>query len=264
MFMRNCDPNYWQTLVKRANLFFFLFISPLLWGDVHLSSSESYSQEQAHDYCRDLGTNWRQMSITEIYALPKNFPFREGFSYWSSTKTGSDKTEVGTGSEGDGGIIATVGFSFFPKERNITLSPGWKKIAAACTNESEVKRVRDYRLIPQGTLDPYSGIVWHSLDATDKRAKYTYENAQEMCENLTLYGRSWRLPTTDELFGIVDYDFTRPTLDMKFFGPVMHRYYWSGDSLNDKEAFVVGFKLGSVATSPKKEEAHARCVSDIE
>lgn len=152
--------------------------------------------------------------------------------------------------------------SAFPKERNITLSPGWKKIAAACTNEPESKRIRNYTLTPEGTLDSYSGILWDDLNATDKRAKYTYDDAKEMCDNLTRYGRSWRLPSTDELYGIIDYDFTRPSVDMKFFGVMMQRYYWTADSLNEKEAYVVGFKLGSIATAPKKESAYARCVSE--
>ncbi|MFA5214787.1 DUF1566 domain-containing protein [Sulfuricurvum sp.] len=260
--MRSFVQSFWLITVRLCNFFFLSLVSSLAWGDVHLSSSESYSQEQAHDYCRDRGVNWRQMTISEIYALPKNTPFKEGFSYWSSSKTGSDTTEIGTGSEGDGGIIAMVGFSFFPKERNITLSPGWKKIAAACTNEPEIKRIRNYRLTPEGTIDPFSNLIWHPLDANDKRMKYTYDDAKEMCENLTLYGRSWRLPTTEELYGIIDYDFTRPSVDMKFFGVMMQRYYWTDDSLNEKEAYVVGFKLGSIATAPKKESAYARCVSE--
>lgn len=260
--MRSFVQGFWLITVRLSNLFILSLFSPLAWGDIHLSSGESYSQEQAHDYCRELGKNWRQMTITEIYTLPKNTPFKEGFSYWSSSKTGSDTTQIGTGSEGDGGIIEMVGFSFFPKERNITLSPGWKKIAAACTNGPESKRVRNYTLRPEGTLDSYSGILWDDLNATDKRAKYSYDDAKEMCENLTRYGRSWRLPTTEELYGIVDYDFTRPSVDMKFFGVMMQRYYWTADSLNEKEAYVVGFKLGSIATAPKKESAYARCVSE--
>lgn len=248
--------------MKHSSLFFLLGLAVSGQAEVRFSPSESFSQEQAHDYCRDLGKGWRQMHITELFALPKSTPFADGFSYWSSDKTGSDKTEIGTGSEGDGGIIAMVGFSFFPKERNITLSPNWKKIAAACTDEPEHKRIRHYIQTPEGTKDPEKGIIWHDLDATDKRAKYTLSEAEAMCDNLSLHGRTWRLPSTDELYGIVDYDFTRPTVDMKFFGPMMHRYYWSGDSLNEKEAYVVGFKLGSVATASKKEAAYVRCVSD--
>ncbi len=88
-----------------------------------------------------------------------------------------------------------------------------------------------------------------------KKAKFSYEGAVEMCQNLSLWGRNWRLPSLEEMYSIVDYSFSRPTVDMKFFGSVMQRYYWTSDTLNDAETYVVGFKLGSVATVPKKEEA---------
>lgn len=233
-------------------------------ADIRLSATESYSQEQAREYCRDLGSGWRQMSIAELYAVSSSALFAQGYSYWSSTQIASGDAQIGTGSEGDGGVIARVGLSFYPKERNVTLSPPTKKIAAACTDAPEIQRPRGYVLTKEGTADHHSAVVWHALDATDKKARYTYDQAKEMCENLTLHGRSWRLPSTDELYGIVDYTFIRPTVDMKFFGPVMHRYYWSGDELNEKEAYVVGFKLGSVATASKKEAAYARCVSESE
>ena len=117
-------------------------------------------------------------------------------------------------------------------------------------------------LVAVFALDRESGLLWHSLEATDKRAKYTFAAAEEMCENLTLHGKTWRLPTLEELYGIVDYSRFRPAGDMKYFGAMMHRYYWTSDVLNDKEAYVVGFKLGSVATAPKKEEAYVRCISE--
>lgn len=204
------------------------------------------------------------MNIETLYSRAESIAFNPSYSYWTSRETRADNTEIGTGSEGDGGKILMLGYSYYPKERNITLSPGWKRISAACTNETESKRVRDYRITSEGTRDAYSQILWHSLDVTDKRAKYTYDDAQNMCENMTLSGRSWRLPTAKELYGIVDYDFTRPTVDMKFFGPMMQRYYWTSDSLNAQEAYVVGFKLGGIATASKKESAYVRCVSDTE
>lgn len=203
------------------------------------------------------------MSIGELFSLPSSTPFRDTFSYWSANQGPSDNTVIGSGSEGDGGIIATLGYSFFPKERNITLSPPTKRIAAACVNTPVSVRKQDYVMMVEGTVDRTNGLLWHTLDATDKRAKYTFDQANEMCENLTLNGRNWRLPTLEELYGIVDYSRFRPTVDMKYFGPMMHRYYWTADSLNDTEAYVVGFKLGSVATVLKKEEAYVRCVSDL-
>jgi len=204
------------------------------------------------------------MHIGELFALPAGTPFRPGFSYWSLDQAPSDSTVIGSGSEGDGGIIAAVGYSFYPKERNITLFPPTKRIATACTNTPVPVRKRDYVITPEGTLDRTNGLLWHALGATDKRAKYIYDEAEKMCENLALHGRKWRLPTLEELYGIVDYSRFRPAADTQYFGPMMHRYYWSGEPLNDTEAYVVGFKLGSVATAPKKEEAYARCVSDSE
>lgn len=248
--------------MSRFSILLSLFCS-LSWGEVHLSKSESYTQEQAREYCRNLGSSWRQMSIQELFTLPANTLFSESSSYWSYNRAPSDNTEIGTGSEGDGGIIAMVGYSFYPKERNVTLSPPTKRISAACINVPEKTQSRNYHITLKGTEDKSSALLWHSLDATDKRAKYTYDQGKEQCENLTLHGRVWRLPNVEELYGIVDYTHFRPSVDMKYFGAMMHRYYWSSESLNGQEAFAVGFKLGSVATVNKGESAYVRCVSDL-
>lgn len=137
---------YWQNIVKKYSFLLLSVLSFTASAQVHLSSSENLTQENAIQYCRDLGTSWRALSIRELYKLPENTSFTTGFSYWSATKVASGDVEVGTGSEGDGGIVAMIGYSFFPKERNITLSPPTKKIAAACTNVPESKQIRDYAL----------------------------------------------------------------------------------------------------------------------
>ncbi|MBN2869419.1 MAG: DUF1566 domain-containing protein [Campylobacterales bacterium] len=248
--------------MRLVSLSLFLALGAGAQAEIHLSPAETLTQEEAVRYCRDLGEGWRAMEISELFALSSKTPFSENFSYWSADQGPSDSTVIGSGSEGDGGIIEMVGYSFYPKERNITLSPPTKRIAAACTDTPKTVRKRDYSLTPEGIVDPENGVLWHTLDATDKRAKYTFSAAEAMCENLTLHGRSWRMPTLDELYSIVDYSRFRPTVDMHYFGPMMHRYYWSSDTLNAQEAYVVGFKLGSVATAGKKEEAYVRCVSD--
>ena len=232
-----------------------------LHAEIKLSESENYTQEEARLYCRDLGEGWRETGIRELFG--SDAAFNPQYSYWSRDQAPSDNTVIGTGSEGDGGIIAMVGYSYYPKEKNITLSPPTKKIAAACTDAPSPTLTKHYIRSAQGSIeDSFSSIVWHSLEATDKKVKYTFEKAKEHCESLSLQGRIWRLPTLDELYGIIDYRRYRPTVDMTYFGPMMHRYYWTSDTLNDSEAYAVGFKLGSVATVSKKEEAYVRCVSD--
>lgn len=233
-----------------------------LHAEIKLSQSETYTQEEARLFCRDLGEGWRQMSIQEIFNLPASTPFTAGFSYWSATTIMTGEAVIGTGSEGDGGVLAYAGLAYYAKERNVTPSPQNKKIAAICTNAPPSKPIRDYTLEKLGTKDAHNALLWHPLNATDKKAKFSYEGAVEMCQNLSLGGRNWRLPSLEEMYSIVDYSFSRPTVDMKFFGSVMQRYYWTSDTLNDAEAYVVGFKLGSVATVPKKEEAYVRCVSE--
>ena len=79
-----------------------------------------------------------------------------------------------------------------------------------------------------------------------------------------LHDRSWRLPSVDELYGIVTYDRIQPSVPVDYFGVMMSRYYWSDDALDNTHAYVVGFKLGSVATSDKGNRSYFRCVSDIE
>lgn len=248
--------------MKNSNLFLLLVVAVSLNAQVYLSPTEEYSQEGASSYCREHG--WRPMQIQEIFNLPRSTMFSPGFSYWSATNVLTGEAIIGTGSEGDGGVLGHVGLAYYAKERNVTPSPENKKIAAICTDVPPPKQMRNYTLEKLWTKDAQNGLLWHSLDATDKKAKYTYEGAVEMCQNLSFGGRSWRLPTLDEMYSTVDYSFSRPTIDMKYFGPVMQRYYWTSDTLNDNSAFVVGFKLGSVATVSIKEDVYTRCVSELE
>lgn len=256
--MKRYAVDYWRITVRRFSL--FLLLSITLNAEVKLSESETYTQDEARLFCRDMGNGWRQMGIQELFGT--SLPFKEGYSYWSSDQGPSDNTIIGTGTEGDGGIIEMVGYSYYPKEKNITLSPPNKKSGAACTNDPMRRGKKHFVQTAMGTEDESSSLLWHTLDATDKKKKYTFEQAKEHCENLSLNGRSWRVPSLNELYGIVDYAHYRPSVDMKLFGSMMHRYYWTSDILNDTEAYVVGFKLGSVATVSKKEEAYVRCVSE--
>ena len=67
-----------------------------------------------------------------------------------------------------------------------------------------------------------------------------------------------------ELFNIIEFNRFDPALDKEIFEYTYSKYYWTADQLTDysNEAYVVGFKVGSVAQSSKINESFVRCVAD--
>lgn len=76
-----------------------------------------------------------------------------------------------------------------------------------------------------GTItDKTTGLVWQKVDG----GEMTWEKAKEYAASLKLGGRAdWRLPTSMELFSIVDHSRQRPPLDIHYFEPTDADYWWS-------------------------------------
>ncbi len=222
--------------------------------------------ESAKSACRDLGGTWRLPDIRELFPLRgKTEQFSANESFWADN-TFYDGIVVGnTGSEGEGGELEGTkrGYTFFLKDGDIAITPLQKETGVLCTNSAKPNFKQQFALSKSGVIDKERDIVWMSLDASDKKKRYTYDEAQEACERSDYNGRSWRLPTLDELYGIVTYGQNRPSVNTSLFGMMMHRYYWSGDAFNADDAYVVGFKFGSVATSSKRNRSYVRCVSEL-
>lgn len=232
---------------------------------MHEAQGEGYSFKEAQAYCRGLGEGWRTLSIDELFALRGDPAYTGGRSFWSSNSVVTGPSRSSTGSEGDAVRHgSTHGYSFYLQDGDVTITPVTKNAGVICTDSVRQKNERKYVKGEQGIIDSYNGILWQPLDATDKKEKFTFEAGQERCESLTLYERDWRLPTLDELYSIVSYARTSPSVDTSVFGIMMSRYYWSDDAFSEEQAYVVGFKLGSVATSDKKNRSYIRCVSDID
>lgn len=242
----------------------------ILTGSLHAQWHEAkrydYDFEAAKSYCRGLGSAWRVPSIKELFPLRGNPDFSPVHSFWSSNTAYDGISRMGTGSEGDAGMQqgSKIGYTFFLRDGDVTLSPLSKQTGVICTDAPVPTDASVYKTIEEGIVDPQNGILWAHLDAYDKKLKHTYEQAQEFCEMLDLHGRSWRLPSVDELYSIVTYKRVRPSVPTESFGVMMSRYYWSDDNFGESQAYVVGFKLGSVATSAKSNRSYFRCVSDIE
>ena len=122
-----------------------------------------------------------------------------------------------------------------------------------------------------------SGLVWQDNAAAETVTKqwvtsanynagnYTDtsgDTAATYCTNLSLGGFSdWRLPTNEELLGIVKSDASFPSIS-SIFQHTRSSYYWSSttDSSNASNAWSVYFNSGYQLTYNKSFGIYVRCV----
>jgi len=92
----------------------------------------------------------------------------------------------------------------------------------------------------------------------------TGDTATTYCANLVMGGfEDWRLPTSVELEGIVNYGARRPAIDSTF-SNTASSYYWSSTSFVGVEvnAWFVYFNNGDVNGNLKDANDYVRCVRD--
>lgn len=81
--------------------------------------------------------------------------------------------------------------------------------------------------------------------------------AWNVCNNETLAGRNWRVPTKEELIDFYDNAYSENIILF----PNTTNFYWSATSGGSAYASVVGFTIGYVGNTAKTEEFSVRCVS---
>ncbi|DAB29758.1 MAG TPA: hypothetical protein CFH84_07955 [Sulfurimonas sp. UBA12504] len=88
------------------------------------------------------------------------------------------------------------------------------------------------------------------------------DTAATYCSELTLGGYTdWRLPTSIELEGILDYGKVNPAIDTTYFNNVSSSSYWSsttGEGFKDG-AWAVGFNGAYVEYGGKDANGYVRC-----
>lgn len=91
----------------------------------------------------------------------------------------------------------------------------------------------------------------------------TWQEALTTCKNLTLAGKTWRLPSINELLSIVDMSKYQPAIDTSFFPASVTTSYWSSttDVSNPTNAWHVYFAHGYVSSYNKTTSNYVRCVS---
>ena len=213
--------------------------------------------------CTTLGEGWRLPEIWELFSLrgeTSSFGFDK--RYWSATSLKEART-LSTHTSSDESFIQNrelPAFAFYLQDGDITPTPKETYAHALCTNLPKItQNEKHFTRKENGVDDALNNIIWENLDNTQKAS---YEEAKDICEFKNDDGKSWRLPSVEELYSIVNYNYLKPSLNTNIFSKMQNRYYWSDDKFLANEAFVVGFSIGSVATSALEEKSFFRCVSD--
>jgi len=91
------------------------------------------------------------------------------------------------------------------------------------------------------------------------------DTAATYCTDLRLGGYTdWRLPTSRELEGIVDYGHYYPSIDTTYFYHTSSSLYWSSTIYEryHEDAWLVNFSYGLVGNYFKDTSNYVRCVRD--
>jgi hypothetical protein len=92
----------------------------------------------------------------------------------------------------------------------------------------------------------------------------TWQAALEYCENLSLDGRIWRLPSVNELNSIVDDSgkVAAPFIDGTVFPATVNSYWSASTNVGTLSmAWLVNFNTGGDGVSNKTTTVYVRCVS---
>ncbi|MBD3824750.1 MAG: DUF1566 domain-containing protein [Epsilonproteobacteria bacterium] len=227
---------------------------------------QKYEFSHAKSACKNLGAEWRVPEIWELFALKgETQKYGSDKRYWSATEL-LEERELNIHTSSDESYIKkgeAKAFAFYLQDGDITPTPLFVKAHLLCTDTPKIEQSYSHlQQTKDGVKDTLNNLLWASLPKGNERL--SYEKANMACETSDYLGRSWRLPTLDELYSIVDYTKVKPSVDSELFERMASRYYWTQSEFSRSDAYVVGFSIGSVATVSKESETFYRCVSEIE
>ena len=113
--------------------------------------------------------------------------------------------------------------------------------------------------------DTRTGLMWEDVPHV-KEVKITYPRAKTYCRELKLGGHeNWRLPTIQELLGIIDYTRISPATFKIFSYIEAESFYWTSTPVADEddEYWGVNFKRGESSRASEYYDRYVRCVRDM-
>ena len=154
-----------------------------------------------------------------------------------------------------------------------TIATGQTSIYATGDNGTNQTGVaRSYTNNGDGTvMDNYSGLIWQrcsrgqnndsSCSGTATTANWA--TAESYCSGLSLAGKTWRLPTLNELADLVDYSAASPAINTTNFPATVANYYWSSKAYTfvANYKWAIGFDYGSTNGFNESGNFYIRCIS---
>ena len=122
-----------------------------------------------------------------------------------------------------------------------------------------------------------TGMIWQRCSAGQNNdancsgtaQSYTWDQANSYCSSLSLDGRSWRLPTVNELSNLIEYGKSiSPTITTNIFSNTPSdgsSYYWSSTiatSLSVQKVYHIAFFDGYQNYVLKTNQYYTRCISN--
>jgi Protein of unknown function (DUF1566) len=88
--------------------------------------------------------------------------------------------------------------------------------------------------------------------------------ALSYCQGLSLAGRTWRLPSINELLSLVDYSTSNPSIRSDVFPGTASNLYWTSTTPSTTgNAWNISFASGFSGSAAKTVGLEVRCVADI-
>ena len=164
------------------------------------------------------------------------------------------------GCHGSGGGAISCGSFPFGQDGDFTNTPA--ALTHIAGGDGTVRETASFLLWQQCPMDT----TWTGSNCTSGPGTTTWSSASSYCADLTLAGRTWRLPTVRELLLWPDYGLNAPALNTSFFqstpGTSGTRFWTSTvNSQSPGRAWTVDISIGSIADLPFSSAAFVRCVS---
>lgn len=247
-------------------------VTGLVWQATTNTGTTTWAEALA--YCEELGPGWSLPTRIELTTIVNHvvsgakvdtavFSFGGGAGWtWASTPWVVNERR---GLTGDDALSWFINFAL--GDSNNSLSQTAASAYSRCVRVPETTSLpAEHYTVTEGEVtDHYTGLIWQR-GHSGNTPSMTFEQAAAYCSDLDLAGRSWRLPTVNEIASIVDDvpsgDVSPATDHDVFPDTAPDAQYWSQSQYgtNLDEHWTLNFEDGFTAHRVNETPGIARCV----